>query len=403
MESYNLKTPAIQVTNSASALGSSTSYANVFKGYQKCDVINGNVKGNRKKPNPFSFQIWRNYFSPSVFHENAYYFGSGAYTHVDGYDSPSNAMTSSGSGYNVTWDTNRTLDGAMAKVYDSLRGNSNLIVDLAESAATIKMLRSIFSLRKTASNFFQNVVKKRAYKRIRPGPTQGQKRLDYVTSKWLEYRYGWMPLMYSIYDAIDTLNMDINNRSLTVVKRSSYKTQTDGIALDGTGSYDSPLRRLKYQSVSVRTEVGFVFQRPPGYMMADWTSMNPLAIAWELTPLSFVADWFVNVSEVLDSWENFILFNSAFKGGYITDTCKTDEQYEAYGYSTYVRPPMADGVRSRYYFASGKRVITKKDRRVVSTLPISASIRVKVNVNQKRALDGLALLTQIFVKNSRVH
>jgi len=318
------------------------------------------------------------------------------------YDSATSANSEDGDGYLHTFDFNRALDAAMEKVYDKLRGNSNFIVDMAESAATVKMLRNIVSFRKLASDFFKNVVKKRAYRRIKPGPTQGQLRLDYVTGKWLEYRYGWMPLMYSIYDAIDTINMDVANRSFPVTASSSFKSDNNSKRfISGSGSYTNPIRHITSQKISTRVRVGFLFQRPSGYVVSDWTSLNPLAIAWELTPLSFVADWFVNVSEVLSSWENFLLFQQYFKGGYISRSGMTEESFTGFGQETLIRAPGEDGDTYRYYSASSTRKIVKFDRSTIKVLPVSASIRVKIDVNQKRALDGLALIVQIFAKPKR--
>jgi hypothetical protein len=287
----------------------------------------------------------------------------------------------------------------MEKVYDKLRGNSNLIVDFAEGAATIKMLRNMANFKKVASDFFTNVVKKRAYKRIKPGPTQGQKRLDYVTGKWLEYRYGWMPLMHSIWDAIDTINRDISARDIPIKARSGYTNNRRNLYVSGSGSYTSPRLTVTTQNASVRSEVSYLFTIPAGHRISDWTSLNPLAIAWELTPLSFVGDWFVNVSEVLTSWENFLLFNQYLRGGYITHTSKVEEVWYAQGQTSVPGPMIADTYYYSFYSTSGVRKITQKSRTVVTTLPISATIRVKFDVNQKRALDACALIKQLFVRH----
>ena len=50
--------------------------------------------------------------------------------------------------------------------------------------------------------------------------------------------------------------------------------------------------------------------------MARWTSLNPVSIAWELTPYSFVVDWFYDLGGYLRNLETGLLYNTRFKSGY---------------------------------------------------------------------------------------
>jgi hypothetical protein len=158
-------------------------------------VGNGNVKGDFKTPNNSSFT--KQTFYPPAGQTSAitsYNGGQWKTDRVSGQISSGQVFLA----YSEAPEWERLADANWERVYGKIRGGNNLIVDLAESAATISMLRNANDVRTQMSEFFGRTVIPRRYKRWR-------ERMDYVTGKWLEYRYGWMPLVYSTYDAMETL------------------------------------------------------------------------------------------------------------------------------------------------------------------------------------------------------
>jgi hypothetical protein len=301
----------------------------------------------------------------------------------------------------TTPDFGRTLDRCMEKIYDQLRGNLNLAVDLAESAQTIRMLRNAVSLKKFVTRFSREVVKHRKFKSIPKGPTQSQRQVDYVTRKWLEGRYGWMPLIRSIYDAAEQLRKRLEARTITVKARSGVKKEEKLNPLSGWA--DGWYGGLENYFSSYRTEVGCVFNMPDDtYSLANWTSLNPLAIAWELTPYSFIADWFLNVSQYLDGWENKVLYDRYFRGGYVTHSYV--EHYTYFQVYTHDVPytfwPDGQAITGGRQSAaqSGYRRASGKDRQLLLSLPIPSGLRIDVNLNAKRMLDTSALIWQQVVR-----
>jgi hypothetical protein len=360
-------------------------------------VANGNVQGNKRDPNPFKFTklvgMGKNHLNGS----ESYLLGEPAWQQQTGvaYSGP-RLLTP-----RLSPDFGRTRDRALEKVYDQIRGNSNLVIDMAESAATIKMLRGTLNFRRLGSDFFRSMIKTGPKGR---GPSGGQKRLDYVTGKWLEGRYGWQPLMHSIYDAMDTLSRQVIELNPTVKGRSGAKNEA--VYTSGSGTYASPRETTKVD-LSYRTEYGIQFQLRPGTQIWDWTSLNPLAIAWELTPLSFVGDWFINVSQQLNLLENYWLFSSMFRKGYRTDSFKHFADTEISGLTTSYpisRWPSGspfDQTYLRYYRSGHTELLTSKDRVVLDSLPLPSGVRLSVNVGAKRQLDAAALVHQLFAKRTR--
>lgn len=297
-----------------------------------------------------------------------------------------------------------TLDSAMAKIYEQIRGNSNTVVDLAESGATLKMLRNALGVKKQLKKFFTEIVRDKKFNRL----SKGQRRLDYASEKWLEYRYGWMPLISSTYEAIRQLGTKVDGGLVTVSARSS-RAISDEVLVSGNGSYLNP--RIGYNAyLRFRTELCIQFKLPAGHQIYDWTSLNPIGIAWELAPLSFVADWFVNVGDMLSAWENHVVFANKFVRGYRTDSFREDAHHFVQGSTAYqveywpgTTTPL-DGPVFNSITKSADVTRLHKNRQVLLTLPSPESgLRLKFELNSKRMLDTCGLIHQFTREFFRKH
>jgi hypothetical protein len=356
---------------------------------------NGNVQGDFRAPNASSFTKQTYYPPAGQTTANTFYNGGKLYSDtVSGQISGGRVHLA----YSETPEWERLQDTNWEKIYGQIRGGNNLIVDLAESAATISMLRNANDVRTQMSEFFGRTVVPRRYKRWR-------ERLDYLTSKWLEYRYGWMPLVYSTYDAFKTLaHKWVVDPDVWLKVRSSYAISNRDRT--GNGSIDSPEVYVLYDA-SYRCETKVNLTLDLGLGIHDWTSLNPLGIAWELLPLSFVADWFVNVGQTLSLWENYWLYNSKFKSGYQTYSYKREQNVitrgsQSYPYSLWPNgDPMDYQTASRALYTQSRTIETYKNRQPMGAIPFPGGVRVDVNLNSKRILDAASLLQQLVVKRFR--
>jgi hypothetical protein len=116
---------------------------------------------------------------------------------------------------------------------------------------------------------------------------------DSVSGRWLELQYGWLPLVSDSFEAMKAFEaISSGPRSARfVVTRSKPMSQNVTAApthysamMRGTGG-----RRLQYEmyeEMSVQRQLGL---------------LDPLSIAWELTPWSFVIDWFVPIGNYLSA------------------------------------------------------------------------------------------------------
>lgn len=112
---------------------------------------------------------------------------------------------------------------------------------------------------------------------------------------WLEGRYGWRQLIFDLQDidkAIRNLN-EGKKRFFERVGTTISKTETRQDVVPAA-IYGQITMTTAYQySIGLRGSVAADIEPPR-------IQLNPLATAWEVTKLSFVIDWIVNVGQFLD-------------------------------------------------------------------------------------------------------
>lgn len=198
----------------------------------------------------------------------------------------------------------------------------NSLGDASQIAASIAEWRS------TASSISNNCVAllgfARAVKRgrfteanralgIRKGFRPKAKELG---NRWLEYSFGWAPLVKDIYNGIDVLQRPLPSEAIKGIGRygGRFLNINDGTTL--------------FTAVSTaRCEMGgrISVVNPNLYVANQLGLVNPAAVVWELIPFSFVVDWFFNVSQVLGTLSDFA--GCVIQDGYTTHYDVTNTVY----------------------------------------------------------------------------
>lgn len=116
-----------------------------------------------------------------------------------------------------------------------------------------------------------------------------------VSNQYLEYRYGWRTLTYDIEDITKVIHNLEGKRSRYIERSGESITVTDG------GTYTSPTWGFDANGGWSST----VSMSYRGSVYADITpprlQVNPITTAWEVTKLSFVVDWVLNVGQALEA------------------------------------------------------------------------------------------------------
>jgi hypothetical protein len=113
-----------------------------------------------------------------------------------------------------------------------------------------------------------------------------------ISGRWLELQYGWLPLLGDSFEAAKAFEA-ISNGPRTQIYRSSHKKASRGNGSQGKVDFDHPYTEVltKYIQYECVEEMGFARQLG---------LLDPLSVAWELMPWSFVIDWFIPVGSYLD-------------------------------------------------------------------------------------------------------
>ena len=133
------------------------------------------------------------------------------------------------------------------------------------------------------------------------GPPQGGRpKAKSGANLWLEYHFGWSPLVNDIHSAVKVLAS--NPPAHKVRGRGGAKTLmtvTSGNQTTGTKTE---------ATVRCFVECGAeVFVSNPNLALANQMGLtNPLTVAWELVPFSFLVDWFLPVGDFLNSFTDLL-------------------------------------------------------------------------------------------------
>ncbi len=207
---------------------------------------------------------------------------------------------------------------------------------------------------------------------------------------WLQYQYGFRPLMSDIWSSADEAIRVARNGLQSFEASSSLPL--DGLQLSlGTNGYGSlALENLTGKQVvkyGIRFDAGITDENRAQH----FTSLNPVSIAWELIPYSFVVDWFVDIGTTLRSFETSLINNVAFQDGYKTELTYFDADLVK-------RYPDRDPDNLFLIYPqvvrNGSYHYSDMNRTLLSTYPMPSIPRFKSNLGSAQLLSAAALLAQ---------
>lgn len=113
---------------------------------------------------------------------------------------------------------------------------------------------------------------------------------------WIQYQYGWKPLLGDIYAACQLIESGLTGpEGFTVRAYAKRDIAPPTLYTNLIGSVEGTFEH--------GCEVGFTFRVSNGtaYALDRLGVLDPISLAWELFPLSFVVDWFIPIGNFLDS------------------------------------------------------------------------------------------------------
>lgn len=147
---------------------------------------------------------------------------------------------------------------------------------------------------------------------------------------WLEHQYGWLPLLSDVHGATELLNERDGDDPYryTVSVTGKYQDHivtpplTKLLRADGNiGTHVTFSVTKEYaQFYKAKCRIDAYADNPELGLATSLGLTNPLDVAWELTPFSFVVDWFLpvgNYLNLLDATSGF-----KFRSGSLTTTAE---------------------------------------------------------------------------------
>jgi hypothetical protein len=195
----------------------------------------------------------------------------------------------------------------LGQVMGEMKQTANLICDSAVRIASLAV-----AIKKADLTYLRRYYS-RATRKFAPEivKTPESKRLS---KYWLEYQYGWKPLMQDIHGAGELLARHIANDRW---HGSAEGRGTHSKRFNAIGTYTTSAWLYK---TKVRIGLRYKISDADRAILATTGIDNPALLAWELLPYSFVVDWFVPVGNYLEALNAFSGFS--FLDGFVSKSSK---------------------------------------------------------------------------------
>lgn len=208
-----------------------------------------------------------------------------------------------------------------------------------------------------------------------------------LADNWLAFQYGWKPLLQDVHGAAESLSKFYNDnydvRQVKASGKSKDVSRTDIV------TYDGHVSGVLHTTVESRCKIGLRFRTDNRLtsFLAQTGFTNPVNLAWEVLPYSFVVDWFLPIGpwlETLSAWDGL-----TFIDGFQTQF--TRKRHQAVINSTW-----RSGNYVKYVEGDYEAEGIKLDRIKLQTFPAAVFPTFKNPISTIHALNALALMNAAF-------
>lgn len=230
-----------------------------------------------------------------------------------------------------------------------------------------------FSSRRTAAARFSRRQFRRAARNAGLNPRE-------YGDHWLKFTYGVRPMLSDLYGAVEQLHKSEKIRPPLITVKAQRNTVDSTEELLVRPDIYAFLQKVQTsEGCFIRLDYQY-----PGDFQRDWTELgitNPLDVAWELLPYSFMVDWFLPIGNYLNSLDAAL--GLTFRGGSVS--MRTVIKKTGLGASV-------PSVPSQRY--SGKSNYFRLVRTVYSTSPLPDLPSFHISLTKEKVASGLSILRQ---------
>lgn len=342
-----------------------TVYANPISFKTDIVIPGAIVRGDKVRPNPWNYTL------------ETIDRGAGSYTRQVGkaeynYNGPVNMGSTAVQIEDLSQEIDLCYNEALSNFNEKVRGTLDLAVDLAQGAQTAGMLNKAKAV----------IELTRKFRRRAASPWKWREITTETGSLWLEWQYGWMPLVSSIHGLLEQMGGD-GQGWVKPIRTGNSRS----IELPNTVDKISFGLNHKYQvtgKTDIRTSICGRVQLA-GISPATVTSLNPASLAWELLPYSFVVDWFYSVGDYIRNVETACLYAPNWMYGHATTSIKTEATLSTRD---------TQGIYKTFDFTVAYRYVDVH-RRVLDEYPTPRPPHLQIDLGSSQMLNAAALLSQL--------
>lgn len=190
------------------------------------------------------------------------------------------------------WTSNDTLS-LYGRLLDKVKSHDfDLGVNLGQLHQTVDLLSTNLSKLGQAALALKRGNFSAAARQLGARPRGTRLKTSDVSGRWLELQYGWLPLIGDSYQAAKAYEA-ISVGQRTKIYRSSYGKKWTGNGSQSFADFSVPYSGSRTRYIQYECTEVMGIPRQLGLL-------DPLSVAWELLPWSFVIDWFIPIGSYLD-------------------------------------------------------------------------------------------------------
>jgi hypothetical protein len=152
-------------------------------------------------------------------------------------------------------------------------------------------------------------------------------------NNYLEFHFGWAPLVSDIHDAYNVLQSPIKDQFVRAsAKGADVSIVYTPLTITQSGaSYPSPYYAMDHSyrnvsSIGVRMGATVGVTNPNLWLANQLGLINPAVLVYEKIPFSFIADWFFNVQQFLELGTDWV--GLSISNGWTTRHAKSTVVYK---------------------------------------------------------------------------
>lgn len=272
-----------------------------------------------------------------------------------------------------TWERNSLYNDALSKLNSKVRDRADWAEDVAQAKATAKSAK----LGALAGDLVE------AARNLKRDPLS---LIGATAASYLQYRYAWSPLINNIFDtASAALNIN-DGGSIRLTSTAMRKMSDSGTCANAGSGTSSPVVRFNNTG---KQGCRFVvdMRGMDENRLADFTTLDPRVLAWNLLPWSFVVDWVYGIGGYLEAQEHALRYNPLFLRGYVTEL-----------YANFRTEEITDAVVSTSFTVKQGRAMRREirfKRTALASWPLPRRPVLNTDLGSSKLLAAAALLGTI--------